>query len=247
MTRLDEYEFDIRGKLLFDIGLILLGIILALLFYRNIFFAPLVILLAPRLRQILKNEIIYRRTGQFMMQFKDFLFLASTAIGTGLGMRDAIRESIPGLREIYGDRAIFVRELNKCYQRMQVGCESDVVVLNELAANSGLADVVDFASVYAICKETGGNLVLALNKAANMIIDKMTVEKEVKEIVRRKKSEGYLILLMPIAIILFLNVTAPDYIAPMYETLIGRIIMTVAAASDILIYGIIQRITRVSV
>jgi tight adherence protein B len=52
---------------------------------------------------------------------------------------------------------------------------------------------------------------------------------------------------MPAIIILFLNLTAPDYIAPLYETVIGRVIMTAVLASNIGIYALIERITNVEV
>ena len=52
---------------------------------------------------------------------------------------------------------------------------------------------------------------------------------------------------MPALIILFLNMTAPDYISPLYETIAGRIIMTIVAASNIGIYAMIQRITNVEI
>ena len=52
---------------------------------------------------------------------------------------------------------------------------------------------------------------------------------------------------MPALIILFLNITAPDYIAPLYETAAGRVIMTAVLASNIGIYAMIQRITNVEI
>jgi tight adherence protein B len=130
---------------------------------------------------------------------------------------------------------------------MSSGGENDVTVLTDLAAASGIEDVYDFVTVYSICKTTGANLVTALSKAASVIIDKMTIEREIDELVRRKKNEGMIIFIMPAVVILFLNLCAPDYIAPLYETLAGRLIMTVVIISAAGIYGIIQKITQISI
>ena len=180
-----------------------------------------------------------------MAEFKDFLFMASTAIGAGRSMKDAISESIPSLLNIYGKRSILAGDLSKAYERMETGGENDVSVLRDLADASGLEDVKDFVTIYSICKTTGASLITALGKAVGVIMEKMSIDREIEELVRRK--EGLVIFAMPAVIILFLNLTAPDYIAPLYETAAGRIIMTAVLASNIGIYAMIQRITDVEV
>ena len=102
-------------------------------------------------------------------------------------------------------------------------------------------------TIYSICKTTGASLIIALSRAASVIIDKMTIEREVEELVKRKKSEGMIIFVMPVIVILFLNLCAPDYIAPMYETLAGRIIMTGVIISTAGIYSIIQKIVKIDI
>ena len=94
---------------------------------------------------------------------------------------------------------------------------------------------------------SGASLIVALSKAASVIIDKMTIEREVQELVRRKQNEGMIIFLMPVAVILFLNIFAPDYIAPLYETVAGRIIMTTVVAGAVGIYSMIQKIVRIEI
>lgn len=162
-------------------------------------------------------------------------------------MKDAIGEAIPGLIEIYGPKAILVHELSLVFERLEFGGENDVDVLMELALASEMDDVIDFVNVYSICKTSGANMILALNKAASVIIDKMTIDKEIKELVKRKEAEGLIIFVMPILVILFLNLCAPDYIAPLYESSTGRILMTVCIASEIAIYELIQNIIHVEI
>ena len=52
---------------------------------------------------------------------------------------------------------------------------------------------------------------------------------------------------MPIVVLLFMNICAPDYVAPLYETWAGRLIMTIVLAANIGIFGMIQKITSVQV
>lgn len=247
MINLNEYELSKREKNLFYAALILLGIVVSMLLYRSIIFAVVVIPFAKKIYSFVVDEIITRRKQNYLIQFKDFLFVTSTAIGAGRSMKDAIHESIPGLKEIYGDKSILSGELDKAYERMEVGGERDTDVLMDLAINSGLEDAVDFATIYSICKATGASLIIALNKAASVIIEKMTIEREISELVKRKETEGLVIFAMPIIVILFLNLCAPDYISPLYETIAGRILMTVVFVSNIAIFKMIKNITSVDI
>ena len=162
-------------------------------------------------------------------------------------MKDAIGESIPTLEQIYGEKGILIVEIKKVFERIDVGRENDVAVLYEMALASKLEDVIDYVTVYSICKTTGANLILALNRAASIIMDKITIEREIEELVIRKKKEGIVIFVMPTLVVLFLNMCAPDYIDPLYTTLQGRIVMTIVIVGNIAVYGIIQKIVRVEI
>ncbi len=247
MTDLRKYELNRTENILFYIALGILSVAVAMLLYRNIIFAIVIIPFAEKLKSYVIDIIIDRRRQDYLIQFKDFLFMASTAIGAGRSMKDAVGETIPGIRDIYGNNAILAGELDKVYERLEVGGENDVDVLMDLALSSGMEDCVDFVTIYSICKSTGASLILALNKAASVIIEKMTIDREIRELVKRKESEGIVIFVMPIIVLLFMNICASDYVAPLYDTWAGRIIMTVVLAANIGIYGMIQKITNVQV
>lgn len=247
MINLNEYSFNKKESMLFNVGIAMLGLIVSFLLYRNVVFAIVILPFAKKIKKFVVDEIISRRRQNYRVQFKDFLFMTSTAIGAGRSMKDAIDESIPGLKEIYGDKSILCSELMKAHDRMEIGGENDLDVLMDLAVNSGIEDVIDFVTIYSICKATGASLVVALNRAASVIIDKMTIEREISELVRRKETEGLVIFLMPIIVILFLNLCAPDYIGPLYESITGRIIMTFVLVSNIGIFGMIRKITNVEI
>lgn len=247
MTNLGEYEFSRNENLIFYAALAVSGLLIAYLMYRNILFAIVILPFARKIKGFVKEAIIRSRRRRYLAEFKDFLFMASTAIGAGRSMKDAIAESIPSLKNIYGKKSILAGDLTVAYERMDKGGENDLSVLQDLAEASGIEDVHDFVTIYSICKTTGASLITALNKAASVIMEKMSIDREIEELIRRKESEGLVIFAMPAMIILFLNLTAPDYIAPLYETIAGRIIMTAVAASNIGIYAMIQRITNVEV
>ena len=247
MTDLSKYEFSRKENIIFCSCLAAAGVIISYLMYRNILFAVVIIPFGRKIKGFVRDSIIRSRRKRYMAEFKDFLFMASTAIGAGRSMKDAIAESVPSLFNIYGKGSILAGDLEAAYERMETGGENDVSVLRELADASGLEDVQDFVTVYSICKTTGASLITALGKAAGVIMEKMSIDREIEELVRRKEGEGMVIFAMPAVIILFLNLTSPDYIAPLYETTAGRVIMTAVLASNIGIYALIQRIINVEI
>ena len=247
MTDLRTYRLSKTESTILLLLTALAGLVISFLMYRNILFSVVVVPLLPRIRTMVCTSLAERRRQRYMDEFKDFLFMASTSIGAGRSMKDAISESIPSLQSIHGKDSILACELAKAYERMETGGENDINVLMDLAESSGAEDVYDFVTIYSICKTTGASLIIALSRAASVIIDKMTIDREIQEIIKRKKSEGMIIFFMPVLVILFLNLCAPDYIAPLYETLTGRLIMTGVIVSNAGIYSLIQKITVIDI
>ena len=245
--RYDKYMVDKREKQLIFVGTLVVGTSLSVLLYHNIFFSLVLLFFYIKIQEIYAEYMLARRKRALAEQFKDFLFILSTSIGAGRGMRDAIGEAIPGIVGIYGENAILSRELKNMHKRMSIGNEEDVTVLNDFAKRSASEDIVDFMIIYSTCKTTGASLVEALNKAASVIIDKMTIENEIRTMANRKKNESIILFVMPFIVVLFLNLFSPEYIAPLYESYIGRVIMTMVVAADIFIYSVMQKITNVEI
>lgn len=241
------YELTKLEKKIFYVGLVLASVILAMLFYRTPVFAVILIPFSKRIQKFVTDMMLERNRRALLEQFKDFLFLAATSVGAGRGMKEAIKESIPRIEDIYGEDCILAAELKDIHKRLELGNEDDVDVLADFAGRSGIEDIIDFVMIYSICKKTGASLILAMNKAASVIIDKMTIENEIRELARRKKNEGMFIFAVPVVVIVFLNMCAPDYIDPLYSSMQGRLIMTFVVVANICIYGMVQRIVKVDI
>lgn len=247
MTDFRTYEFTRTQNFKFHGMVLITAVTLSLLFYRNVFFSVVILPFIPKIRVFAIEYCRKKRSREYLIQFKDFLFIAATSIGAGRSMKDAIAEAIPRLQSIHEENEVLVPELKRAFERMEFANEDDVGVLTDLATLSGQEDVIDFVTIFAICRVTGASLIRGMNQAAMVIIDKMTIEREIEERIRRKEQEGIIILMAPILVIVFLNVTSPEYIAPLYETFRGRFIMTVTIASNIGIYEWIQRIVKVKI
>ena len=158
-----------------------------------------------------------------------------------------MEEARNNLAEIYGASALAVQELSGMLHKMQEAAETDAAVWEDFAKRSQLSDVEDFTQVFSAVRETGGDLVFAVNRAAAVIGEKIAIETEIKTMVSQKKLEGKIITAMPAIIVVFLQIASPTYLAVMYQSLAGRILMSMALAATIFAYIMIERMTAIEV
>lgn len=247
MTELDKYVFSKKETYIFYLVVIVVSVVSSVLYFRNVFFSLVVVPFVPKIKQIVIEYLKEKRRREFIVQFKDFLFMMATAIGSGRPMRESLEDTIQNLAGIYGENAVLVDDLRVVHERISIGGENDVTVFYDFANTCKQEDVIDFVTVYSICKVTGANLITALVSAANILMDKITIDREIEELVFRKKKEGMLIFIMPTLVIFFLNLCSPDYIEPLYGCIEGRLIMAIALIGNVFVYSLIQKIARVEI
>ena len=90
-------------------------------------------------------------------------------------------------------------------KRMTEGKERDVDVLRNFAERSDIRDIKDLVMVCDTCKNTGGNFTAAVNKCADIIGDKISLEKDLKMISSQKMFEGRIVAITPFLIIFFIK------------------------------------------
>lgn len=120
-----------------------------------------------------------------------------------------------------------VREVRQINKRIRNGDSVEKAIL-EFSKRTTSQDIKNFAVVFSTCKRTGGDLVEVIKKTANIINTKIETQQEIGILIARKKFEALLLSIAPIVIIGLITFTVPDYMQPLYETLIGKIVMTVS-------------------
>ena len=103
----------------------------------------------------------------------------------------------------------------------------------ELGNRTGLEDIKNVAQVFSAAKRTGGDLSEIFQKTGKMLGDKLEVEEEIEASLASRKNEQLIMNIMPAAIILYLKLTSPGFLKPLYGNAIGAGIMT----GCLLLYG----------
>ncbi|MEA4922808.1 MAG: type II secretion system F family protein [Eubacteriaceae bacterium] len=220
---------------------------LCLLFYHSLFLSAICGFLCFFLLGIFRDHMAEKRRAMLLIQFKDLLYSLSASTAAGRQMAEALAEGLDSLRSIYDDDTPMIRELKYIVKASGENRGSEEELLKDLAARSGCEDIRNFVDVYTACRETGGNMESVIGNAAEVLTDKMTIEREIKTLTAQKQFEGNIITAMPVLVVLFLNVFSPDYLEAMYITVGGRLVMTLALAGMAGAYMMILKLTKIEV
>lgn len=227
--------------------LVLALAVIGYVFYKSLVPAAFAVILYKPCKRTYEKYMAKKLRGTLRTQFKDFLYCISASFATGRHMGESLKEAKHELGKMYSKDDAIMMEIDSMLHMMRETGAADIEVLEDFAKRAGIEDVSDFVQVFKACRETGGDMITSLNKSAAVIGEKITIENDIRVIVAQKKYEGRIITAMPLVIIVFLRIMSPDYLSVMYETLMGRILMTSALACTLAAYILIERITDIEV
>jgi tight adherence protein B len=220
--------------------------ILGLIFYHNVFIAVPMALLSLPCKKYYEEYLASKRRTELSIQFKDLLASLSGSFSTGRQLVEALNEADGNLRLIYAADAPIVVEIEYMVGRLNER-EAEKDVLYDFANRSACEDIADFVDVYFICLATGGDTIHAIRQASEQIVDKIDIRNEILTLTVQKKYEARILSGLAPLLLLFLWLSSPDYLAPLYGTMAGVLIMTVALAVQAIAFYWSTKITDIQV
>lgn len=179
-----------------------------------------------------KKQLIRERRKILNYQFKDALNALSVAVQAGYSIENAVCACTRDLERMYDKKTDIIEEFHYIESQQRVSVPVEELFL-DLGERSGVEDIENFASVFYTAKRTGGDLDQIIQKVSRMLGDKIDVKKEIEATLAAKKSEQFIMSMMPAGIILYLQVTSPGFLNVLYGNPFGICAMSVCAA----IYG----------
>lgn len=242
-----KYKMSTKERTLFyGLGYVALAFVIYL-FYHSIILSGAAGLLIVKARSYYESYMASKQMSKLNLQFKDLLYSLSASISSGRHMSEAIVEAHSNLSVMYSSDDLIMKELSYMKQNILENNESDRLLLSDFAKRSCCEDIRNFVRVYIICRNLGGDLEKIISRASDILTDKMNIQREIQALTAQKKFEGLIIAFMPPVMLLILNLVSPSYIAPLYGSLAGRLIMTGCLA--VIVWGalLIKKISRVKI
>lgn len=225
-----KYELTGREKRIFYFAGYGSVFFVVYLFYHSILLSAVSGCLVYFLQPLVERQLAEKRMNLLTVQFKDLLYSLSASVAAGRQMGEALVEAEQNLAVMYEAKEPIMKELRYMRINLIENKESDKVLLKDLATRSKNEDINNFVQVYVTCRSMGGDLEKIIGHTSEILSDKMAIEREIKVITAQKKTEGRIISMMPLAMLLMMNIFSYSYIEPLYQTAGGRIIMTGALA-----------------
>lgn len=214
------------------VGLAADGLV-AYAFYRSVtaFWCLLPFALAYPL--YLKKQLHQKRQQELKRQFKEGIQILSSSLSAGYSMENALAVSGKELQLLYGEQEMITREF--AYMVSQLNMNRPVEqLMSEFGERSGIEEIENFAGIFAVAKRSGGQLVPVIQNSVNVIQDRLQVQEEIRTLTASRKFEQKIMNLIPFFIILYIDGTSPGFFQMMYDTVMGRVLMTVC----LLVYGL---------
>lgn len=241
-----ELTFNEWLKYFFIAAGVLFGI--AFLFYDSFIVSLIAAAFGFIYPKVKKKNLKEKRKDELSLQFKEAISALSSSLAAGQSIENAFRDALKDVKLLYpDDEAYIIKEFNLINRRIENG-ETVERAIDDFAKRSDVDDIKNFSNVFITCKRTGGDLVNVIKQTSDIITDKIEIQQDIKVLVSQKKFESKIMAVAPIGIILFLRVTSPEFVAPLFEFgTAGPVIMTIALTFIALSLFISQKIMDISV
>lgn len=203
-------------------------VFLSFLFFRSLW--GCVILLPYGIWRMEESRKIKARERQHLlrMDFKEVILSIAFSLQAGYALNQTIEIAKDDLKRVYGEKPReMAQELDWMGRCIALGQPVEQL-FKELAIRSGIGEIRSYGEILSVAKKQGGNLVHISKEAADHISRSVQVQDEIAQVLAGKKMEKEIMLMMPCFILLYLQVTNGDYLAPLFVEWTGRILMTIS-------------------
>lgn len=167
-----------------------------------------------------------RQRRKLESQFKESIQIMAGALNAGYSAENAIVVSCKEVEQLYGPQEIIVREFKFMAEQMKLN-RSVEEVIQELADRSGLGEIQRFAQIFRIAKRSGGRLAPIISHTVSVMEDQSQVKEEIRTMTASVRFEQKVMNVIPFLMIFYIDFSSPGFFQVMYETAVGRLIMTV--------------------
>ncbi|MBP3807254.1 MAG: hypothetical protein VZR64_03855 [Eubacterium sp.] len=196
--------------------------------------------------KVLIENMKRKKRQRILGQFKAMLIAMQSALEAGNSMERSLREAGEEMRQLYGDKSRIVRELVLIDKKLKLNISLEEALM-EFADRVDIKEICDFVEVISAVKKTGGNAIKIIKDTVNRIVEVIELGAELEVMVASKKLEQQMMVFMPAVLILFLRVTSKGFLSPLYDTILGQIIMTVVLGINIFADYLGKRIVDINI
>lgn len=160
-----------------------------------------------------------------MLQFKDAILSLSSCLNAGYSVENGFSEVLHEMDRVYGKESMISAEIRLLLYKLRLN-RTVGGALEEFADRSGLDEVRSFANVFLTARESGGELMKIIAGTAGIIGEKIRIQEDILTATSSRRLEQKIMSAVPVLIVVYLEITSPDFFQILYTTVLGRMIMS---------------------
>ena len=202
---------------------------IAWVFYNSIFGAvifPIVMYLNTKRMRTESGEKFSRRLET---EYREMFASVTGALQTGYSIEKAFEESAVSLKLLYGEKSVLLPHLRELNSKVRLRMPVEQA-FEELSAKFESEDLSDFAQIFRVGKRLGGDYVTNIRDTTRRISERVEVRQEIRTAIAQQQMELKVMMAMPLGILAYMKLSAPEFLTPSYGNAAGILVMSVCLA-----------------
>lgn len=180
------------------------------------------------------------RCDQLVGQMVDGLTIMANGIKSGLSVTQSMERVVENMKNPIS------QEFGLVLSQIRLGRSVEDALI-EFGERIPRADVQMFVTAINILKETGGNLAETFETIVVTIRERQKIERKIEAMTAQGLTQGFIISMVPIGLILVFLVIDPAYVKPLFSTTLGIILLCLMAFLQIIGGVTIRKIVKIKV
>lgn len=254
------YVMRPKEKILYSVLLLLVGGAVGLIFYGGLFkkdgettiltmisnvvvFILIGLFALKNFLPVITESLHKKRTDKLKKQFCDFASALTNALSSGMNMTDSLLAVYNDLKNQFSDDSYIVQEVGEMINGVNNNIPIETM-LEDFGTRSGIQDITNFATVFATCYRTGGNIKSIVRRTTEIISEKIMISSEIETAMTSNKMQMNVMNVLPIIIVFMMRMMSSDF-AESFSSIIGVIGLTISAGLTIAAYKLGKKITDI--
>ena len=187
-----------------------------------------------------------KRKQALKEHFMNGMQVLNTSLQAGLSMENAWLEVQKETLMLYGEGSEFYQKIKEMNQTVTFNMPIERLFL-EFAQSSQVEEITRFAEMFDYGKRSGGNWKKIIDNTVFRMCEQYETQKEIEVLLAAKKMEQKVMNLVPVGMLLFLQVSAWDYVEILYHNLFGVLSMTICLLIYVFAIWLSEKIMKIQV
>lgn len=166
-----------------------------------------------------------RQLEKIKTEFREILMSVANGLSAGTSVERSFMEAEENLKLLYKNDSVLLERLHGMNQQVRMGTAVEKQFYT-LAVNSRVEEMETFGELFLYAKRMGGDYVKNIRKLSLRMDERIAMKEELESQLAEKMLELRIMAVVPLAILLYLRLSATSFLMPLYQNVGGALVMT---------------------